>query len=161
MTHLGFKSQVYHLQTEWTLRKSTWLLCVLLSREWKLYWYLPWGILWLSNRVTHLTYFEQKMLKKMPENAKGSLMLKNLGNSINHKDSHASESLEVGCPITLCLIQWVNLRTSSHRWSREGHVAGQHIWNAQGPLLALLMERMGGHSHTGAVWSWLSPTVFH
>lgn len=23
ITHLGFKSQVYHLQAEWTLRKST------------------------------------------------------------------------------------------------------------------------------------------
>lgn len=40
-------------------------------------------------------------------------------------------------------------------------MVGQHIRNAQGPLLALLMEMMGGHSHSGAVWSWLSPTVFH
>lgn len=74
-------------------------------------------------RVTHLMYFDQKMLK----NGEESLILKNLRNSINHKDSHASESLEVGCPITLCLIQCVNLRTSSHRWSQEGHVVDQHI----------------------------------
>lgn len=97
----------------------------------------------------------------MLKNGKGSLLLKNLRNGINHKDSHASESLEVVCPIILCLIQCVNLRTSSHRWACEDHMVGQHIRNAQGPLLALLMEMMGGRSHTGAVWSWLSLTVFH
>lgn len=109
MTHLGFKSQFYHLQTVW-----------------------PWGkVLNLSVSHSQLSSLRFVVTIKWSNtatvlwsvNAKerlGSLIFKKFRNAINYKDASANENLEVGCPF-LCLICCVNPRASSHCWSWEDH----------------------------------------
>lgn len=84
---------------------------------------------------------------------------------INHC-LNANEGLEVEGPVALCLVQGVNLRAGSPCQSWEdyrspSHMAGLGHPECTWPCLALRIETIEGYPHIGAVWIWLSVTVFH